>query len=214
MARHDAIDNVTASDGKTVRYRPRGRILPAEEVAAWETGQSYLEAAARESERLRDDAVSAFEDAKERGFEEGRKKGAEAVARLLVETAGRADRQLAEADRQVIDLALAVLRRVLGDFDVHELLTQAVQQALISERQNRHLTLHVAPDMVDRLRTDLDDIVEPGMRHLITVEPDAKRQRGDCRLSSDIGFVDLGIETQLCALHQGLIDGLSRRAEG
>ncbi|MGI9506682.1 MAG: type III secretion system stator protein SctL [Geminicoccaceae bacterium] len=214
MARQAAIDKAPTSDKKTVRYRPRGRVLPAEEVAAWETGRSYLEAAEREAERLREDAVSAFEDAKRRGFEEGRKDGAEAAARLLAETAGRADRQLREADRQIIDLALAVLRRVLGDLDIGKLLTRAVQQALISERRDRQLTLHVAPDMVDRLRADLDGIVDPDMRHLITVEPDAKLLPGDCRLASAIGFVDLGIEAQLTALHQGLVDGLNRRTEG
>ena len=77
---------------------------------------------------------------------------------------------------------------------------------------DQHLTLHVAPDMVDGVRADLDADIQSGMRHLITVEPDPKLDRGQCRLASEIGFVDLGIEAQLRAIHQGLLDGLERQA--
>lgn len=198
-------------NGDPVRYRPRGRVIPAAEIHAWRTGQSYMEAAARESKRLREEAVVAFEDAKKSGFEEGRKEGAEAAARLLAETARRADRHLADADRQIVDLALAVVRRVLGDFDVGQLTRNAVRHALSRQRQSQHLTLYVAPDIVDGLRADLDAQFEPGVRHLITVEPDPRLDQGQCRLASEIGFVDLGIEAQLRALHQGLSDGLERQ---
>ncbi|MGI9420099.1 MAG: type III secretion system stator protein SctL [Geminicoccaceae bacterium] len=204
-------DNSPQADGPAVRYRPRGRVVPAAEIHAWQDGRSYLEAAARESDRLRQESIAAFEETKKQGFEEGRKEGAEAAARLLAETALRADRHLAQADGQVVDLALAVVRRVLGDFDVGQLTRNAVRHALSRQRQSQHLTLHVAPDMVEGLRTDLDAQFEPGVRHLITVEPDPRLDQGQCRLASDVGFVDLGIDAQLRAIHQGLAEGLERQ---
>ena len=206
----ESMDERTPGD-EAVRYRPRGRVLPAAEVGAWRTGQAYMEAAAQEAERLKDEARLAFEEAKRNGFEEGRKAGAEAAARLLAETALRADQYLADADRQVVDLALAVVRRVLGEFDVGELTRHAVRHALSNQRQSQHLTLHVAPDMVDGLRADVDARFAPEMRHLITVEPDTRQGQGQCRLASEVGFVDLGIEAQLNAIYQGLADGLQRQ---
>ncbi|MDH3660599.1 MAG: type III secretion system stator protein SctL [Alphaproteobacteria bacterium] len=200
--------------GDALHYRPRGRIIPAEEIEAWQTGQSYMDAAAREAERLREEALLAFEEAKKDGFEEGRKEGAAAAASLLAETALRADRHLAAADQQIVDLALAVVRRVLGEFDVGQLTQNAALHALSRQRQSQHLTLHVAPDMVDGLRADLDAGFEAGTRHLITVEPDPRLDRGQCRLASEIGFVDLGIEAQLNAIHRGLSEGLERQARG
>lgn len=211
MAEPADIKSQQANEGGAVHYRPRGRIIPAKEVSAWRTGQSYLEAAERESERLQKEAVSAFEEAKRRGFEEGRKEGAAAAAKLLAETASRADRHLAEADRQILDLALAVVRRVLGDFDVGQLTRNAVCHALAKQRQSQHLTLYVAPEMVDELRADVDALFEPGMRHLVTVEPNTRLDQGQCRLASEIGFVDLGIDAQLKVIHQGLADGLQRQ---
>ena len=188
--------------------------FPAEEIDAWRNGQDYLEAADREAMRIRTDALTAFEEAKRSGFEEGRAEGAEAASRLLAETTFRADGHLAMADGQIVDLALAVVRQVLGEFDVGQITRNAVRHALARQRQDQHLTLHVAPDMVDAVREDLDADIESGMRHLITVEPDPKLDRGQCRLASEIGFVDLGIEAQLRAIHQGLLDGLERQAGG
>ena len=207
------IDEEQAASDDAVRYRPRGRVIPAEEIRAWQSGHSFMQAAAREAERLREDAVQAFEDAKKRGFEEGRKEGAEAASRLLAETTLRADRHLAGADQQIVDLALAVVRRVLGDFDVGQLTRNAVRHALARQRHSQHLTLHVAPDMIDELRAELDASFEAGIRHLITVEPDPRVERGQCRLASEVGFVDLGIEAQLEAIRRGLSESLEHRTQ-
>lgn len=204
----------TPTNGARPRYRPRGRVVPAKEISAWETGEAYLKAAREEGERLKREAVSAFEESKRQGFEEGRKEGSAAASRLLAETAALADRELAGADRQIVDLALAVVRRVLGDLDVGQLTRNAVRHALAKQRQDQHLTLCVAPDLVDALRADVDEMFDSSVRHLITIEPDPRLDRGQCRLASDIGFVDLGIEEQLRAIHQGLADGLKQQAAG
>ncbi len=198
--------------GSAVRFRPRGRILPASEVRAWETGRDFVAAAKREAERLQADAIAAREEARRQGFEEGRQAGAEEAARLLAETTARADRLLAEADAEIVDLALAVVRQVLGEFEVGQLTRNAVRHALSRQRQDQHLTLHVAPDMVEEMRAELDQRTPSGMRHLLTVEPDPRLNRSECRLASEIGFVDLGVESQLQAIRRGLRDGLERRA--
>ncbi|MGI9510412.1 MAG: hypothetical protein ACR2QJ_13825 [Geminicoccaceae bacterium] len=105
------------------------------------------------------------------------------------------------------------MREILGDFDVEDLTRQAVRHALAKERQHQHLTLHVAPGLIDGMRADLDTEIDPEWRRLISVEPGSDDDRGRCRLASEIGFVDLGIEAQLRALHQGLMDGLDRQVE-
>jgi type III secretion protein L len=210
----DGMAEAPANGQTPPRYRPRGRVIPAKDIEAWETGKAYLKAAAEEAERLKEEARGAYEEAKRRGFEEGRKEGAAAAAKLLAETAQKADLHLARSDRQLVDLALAVVRRVLGDFDVGQLVRNAVRHALAKERQDQHLTLYVAPEMVDPLRADVDGLFDPAVRHLIAIEPDSRLDQGQCRLASDVGFVDLGIEAQLRAIHQGLADGLKRQAAG
>lgn len=201
-----------ATAGDELRFHPRGRIVPAADVEAWQTGCGYLDAAKREAKRIRTDAVDAFEQEKQRGFAEGRKEGAEAAAQLLTETSARADRYLADADGQLVDLAMAVVQRVLGDFDVRDLTLRAVEEALSKQRKDQPLVVYASPEMIDRLCSKIDESVGEGVRHLITVEADPKLEVGDCRLASEVGFVELGIEAQLRALHQGLRHGLKRPA--
>lgn len=172
-----------------------------------------MQAARAEAERIRTEAMAAYEAEKQRGFEEGRQDGAESAARLLAETSARADRHLAETDGQVVDLAIGVVQRVLGDFDVRQLTLKAVHHALVKQRQDQHLTLHVAPDMADELRAQISESFEQGVHHLITVEADPRLESDACRLASEVGFVDLGIEAQLRAIHRGLRDGLKRAVQ-
>lgn len=198
------------SQDETPRFHPRGRIIRADEVQAWTTGQSYLEAAKREALRIRRDATNALKEEKRRGFEEGRLEGTQAATKLLMETKAKADRYLADADGQVIDLAMAVVQRVLGDLDVKDLILRAVHHALAKQRRDQPLTLHVSPEIADQLRLQIAEVFGDGDAHLITIEADPRLEIGECRAASEIGFVELGLEAQIRALHQGLRDGLKR----
>ena len=210
--RNADLEDERADDRQPLRYRPRGRVLQAEEVQRYETATALMQAAEREAEDLRADAMSVLERARRQGFEQGRQEGAKAIARLLSETTLRADRYLEEADTEIVDLALAVVRQVLGEFDVEKLTRDAVMHGLAKQRQDQHLTLYVTPDMAEPMRADLDQRIAPAKRHLITVELDPKLDHGQCRLASEIGFIDLGVRAQLEAIQQGLRDGLNHHA--
>lgn len=198
--------------GESIHFRPRGRVIRAPDVQAWNTGSDYLEAAKREAKRIRTEAAEAFEEEKRRGFEEGRKEGAEAAACLLAETGAKADRYLAEADGQLVDLAMAVVQRVLGDLDVRQLIQKAVHHALTKQRNDQPLIVYASPEIIDQLRCQIAESFDDSVRHLITVEADPKLQVGECRMASDVGFVELGVDAQLRAMHQGLRDSLKRPA--
>lgn len=195
-----------------LRFRPRGRVIPAAEAEAWRSGHAYLEAARREAKRIRIEAVTAFEEEKRRGFEEGRKEGAEATARLLAETSAKADRYLAEADGQLVDLAMAIVQRILGDLDIRQLVLRAVHHALLKQRKDQPLTLYASPEIIDQLRYQIAESFDEVARQLITIEADPNLAVGDCRIATSVGFVDLGIDAQLRALHQGLRANLERSA--
>jgi len=197
--------------GEELRFRPRGRIIRADDIEAWNTGKSFLEAAKREAKRIRTEAATAFEEEKSRGFEEGRKEGVEAAARVLAETKAKADRYLAEADGQLVDLAMAVVQRVLGNLDARQLVLQATHHALTKQRQDQPLAIYVSPEIVDQLRLQLNESFDDSVRHLMTVEADPKLDVGDCRMATNVGFVELGVEAQLKALHEGLRDNLRTR---
>ncbi|MGI9491131.1 MAG: type III secretion system stator protein SctL [Geminicoccaceae bacterium] len=203
-------DHDEVKGGEDLRFRPRGRVIRASEIDAWNTGCSFLEAAKREAKRIRKEAVKEFDEEKRRGFEEGRKEGVEAAARILAETKARADRSLAEADGQLVDLAMAIVQRVLGNLDARQLILKAVDHALTKQRQDRSIVIYASPEIVDQLRLQINESFDDSVRHLMTVEGDPKLDVGDCRMATDVGFVELGVDAQLRALHQGLRENLRR----
>ncbi len=214
MAPETEMDQAQTVNVAKNRFRPRGRIVRAHEVKAWTTAQGYLEAAKREALRMRTDAARASEEEKRRGFEEGRKEGAKSAAHVLMDTKAKADRYLAAAEGQLVDLAMAVVQRVLGEFDIKDLMLEAVRHALAKQRDDQPLTLYVSPEVAGQLRLQIaesqgDDTTPP-----ITVEADPKLDVGACRLASEAGFVELGLDAQLQALHQGLRDGLRQPVRG
>ncbi len=209
-----AADQVRTAQVKKNRFRPRGRIVRAHEVKTWTTAQAYLEAAKREALRMRTDAARAAEDEKRQGFEEGRREGAEAAARLLMETKASADRHLAAAEGQLVDLAMAVVQRVLGEFDVKDLMLKAVRHALARQRGDQPLSLYVSPEIAGQLRLQIAESFDGESMPPITVEADPKLKVGACRLASEVGFVELGLDAQLQVLHQGLRGGLEQSVHG
>ncbi|MEQ7921734.1 FliH/SctL family protein [Xanthomonas sp. WHRI 1810A] len=183
--------------------RPALRILRAEQADLWIDGYAFVRAAEAHAQAIRDDSAHWLEVAREEGFESAREQGAEQVSALLVETSLKVDTWLAGLEASLADLALGIVREVLGDLDAAERLVRCTRQALDTFRQDQALTLFVPRLEVEavrrRLHTERDHL--PG----ITVESDDQLQPGQARLSSPVGSVELGLEAQLTNLRRSLL---------
>ncbi|EKF17690.1 type III secretion component, YOP proteins translocation protein L [Nitratireductor pacificus pht-3B] len=181
--------------------RPAGRILPAAEAQAWQDGFALLHAAQQESERLRQDARSAYADDCARGYADGKARGEEEAATLVVETAIKVDRYLGTLQEEVIGLALDVVRRVLGDFDVGLLVAKAARQAVAEIRRGKYIRVTVHPDVAEEVRDELDIMMEGGGLGLtVELQLDSTLAEGACIVATDIAVLDASIDTQLDAL--------------
>ncbi len=192
------------SAGRPV-WRPRGRVLPAAEAARWQTGQDWLQAAEQRAQAIVAAAEEARAAARREGYAAGHAAGAAEAARLLAETAARAAQQQAAAEPALIDLALAVVERLLGACDEPQLVAALARQALAERQSERALTLKVAPGLAEAVRAQLADCLAGGPgQPVVAVEPDPGLQGGACVLASELGFVELGLDAQLQALRTGL----------
>lgn len=193
-----------ASDPASLPIRPRTHIVPAAEVTAWRDGFLVLAEAKRIADEMRARTLAAYEFEKRRGFQEGRQAGAEEAARLLAETTLKIDRSLAEAEREVAALVVSAVEQILGAFDQVDLMVRAVQHALAQVRKAKHLVLYVTPPLVEEIRTRLAEGGKPSATAVVHVEADANLSPSAAVLSSELGFVELGIEAQVRALRRGL----------
>ena len=177
-----------------------------------------LERAMAEREaRWRAEMEAARKQAFEQGLEEGRRQAGaqlEAVlgrlARSIEEIAGLKARLRIEAEREVVELAVAVARRVLRR-ELHvdpEALLGLVKAAMEKASQREMTEVRVHPSHAALVRAHLARIGAP---EAIEVVADASLEPGAVILETARGTIDASLETQLEEINRGLTDALHRR---
>ncbi|MGR3889456.1 FliH/SctL family protein [Pseudomonas sp. 1152_12] len=180
--------------------RPAARILRAEDVALWTDGFAFLQAAKDQAELIKADSSQWLHAARAEGFERARQEGAEHVAQLLAQTQSQVLHYLSSLEASLADLALGIVREVLGELDNADRVVRCTRQAMSAFRQDQALTLWVPPDEVEALRQRLK---LEGLA--IAVDADEQLSAGQARLNSPAGSVELGLETQLQHLRRSLL---------
>jgi flagellar assembly protein FliH len=162
-------------------------------------------------------------DAFARGFAQGERAGAEAAAergkamlRRLAETleelAGLRARIIHETERQVVQLALAIARKVIHrevSID-HDLLAAIARVALDRLGESTQVVVRLNPD---------DHAVAAGagasawpVGH-VTVVADPRVPPGGCRVESELGVVDAGVDAQITEIARALLGESPQGAE-
>ncbi|MBI3802995.1 MAG: hypothetical protein HY282_04465 [Nitrospirae bacterium] len=163
--------------------------------------------------------LSAIErDAYERGFASGEKAGREfglkqieathqLLSRLLEELQAAKPALLKNAEKEVLQLALAVARRILlPEISQNpEHLLGSIRTAIQKMGQIETLVIHLAPADLDRMRRERDQITEwAGKIAWLRLEPDVNLHPGECMIESNDQVVDLRIDTQLAVIEEEL----------
>jgi len=189
-----------------VPKRPRARILRAAEARAWLDGYAFLDEARRDARQMREAARRAYAAEYAQGYEDGKAQGDADAARLVGETTIKVDRYLAGLDAEVIGLALDVVRRMLGEFDVSRLVAKAAGQAIAEIRRAKYLKVRVHPACVGRVRDELHATLrESDVGMTVEIDGDDMLAADACILSTDIAVIDAGIGAQLEAIAAALL---------
>lgn len=188
--------------------RPHARIIRAAEADAWQDGYVFLEKAESASKKLRDDAKRLYATEYARGYEDGLAAGSEKAAHLVTETTQKVDLYLDSLHGEVTELALDIVRRMLGDFDVNHLVAKAAAQAVSAIRRARYVRIRVQADAADAVRAEIDAVVsamDPAPGFEITVEGDDHVAAGTCKVTTEAAVIDASIEAQLRAIKAALL---------
>jgi flagellar assembly protein FliH len=161
------------------------------------------------------DLASLEREAFTKGYAQGERAGAEAASQRaeamlhrLTETLAeltnvRAD-MIRQTERQMVQLALAIARRILHrevSLDPDLLLAMA-RVALERLGETAQVTVRLHPD--DYAAAGAARVAEMS-RSNVTVVADARLSRGACRVESDMGLLDVGIDAQLQEVGRALI---------
>lgn len=185
---------------------PGTRIVRAAEAEAWRDGFLFLREAGAAADRLGEAASKAYNSEHARGYAEGRAAGAAEAARLVADIRRGIDRYMGSIEGQIAELALDVVRRILGQLEVGELVVRAAEEAAVDFRRARFLKITAHPEVVDRVRSTFAGYQGAS----VTIEADPSLAKTGCIIASEVAVVDAGIDAQLAAV----AESFAKRRQG
>ena len=188
-----------------IEIEPGQRLLRAAAYQEYADAAALIESARSEAEKIRREASAAFEAEKRRGYEEGLRQARLDQAEQMMALVADNIEFIASVERQMAEVVTAAVRKILGEFEEPELTLRLVRQALAVVRDQKRVTLRIAPELADAARAELQRLLaaHPGIGFL-EVSPDPRLQPGACLLESELGVVEADLQTQLQALERAL----------
>lgn len=195
----------------SLQVSPDRKILRAGEYQEFADAAALIEMAHKEAERIRARALAEAEEEKRRGYETGlREARLEQAEQMMSLVADNID-YIASVERQMAGVVTSAVRHILGEFDEPELTLRLVRQSLAVVREQKRVTLRLAPSLVEAAKREVKRLLadHPGIGFLDVVG-DHRLQPGACILESELGVVEASLESQLQALEKAL----HKRIEG
>jgi flagellar assembly protein FliH len=180
--------------------KPEAATAPA---PAFEMAQHQARLAALE----RDAFAKGYEQGERAGAEAGAKR-AEAMLRRLAETiqelADVRKSMVRQTERQMVQLALAIARRILRrEVALESDLTLTMARVALERLgDSTAVTIRLNPDDFEATCRQRDALLA-GCH--VTVTPDTSVSRGGCLVQSDFGYVDAGVDAQFQELARALL---------
>jgi type III secretion protein L len=178
-----------------------GRVIKAEDFSTVHDARAIIEEAKIEAARIVAEAKQVFEQERARGFEDGREAAKFEMAGQMIDAVGNIVEYLGSVEHDMVEVVGRSLERILGEIGDQELIVRVVKNALAAVRNEKHLTLRVAPDQVLTVRQRMNEILAlyPIIAD-VQVVGDGRLSPTGCILESEIGVIDASLDGQIAAL--------------
>lgn len=168
-------------------------------ASALSEARSIIEAAEKRAEKVTAEAQKIFDDAEQKGYREGYKKGREDAARHAVRMISESTKVADSLAEEAARLAIAIAGTVISQHVAVEaqaakhLAATAIQEAVVGDA----VTLIVHPQDEGAIRDSIQDLRRIAGGASIAVETDSSFTRGGCLVRTEFGEVDATIEALL-----------------
>ena len=113
---------------------------------------------------------------------------------------------MASVENKMVDVVMKSLKKCIMEIGDKELVVQIVRKVMNAVvRNQRHITLKVAAEMVPVVRERLDEILaEYPLLNEIDLQEDPRLKGTACMIETEAGIADASVETQLAAIEASL----------
>ena len=182
---------------------PSCNVLKAEDYAIFLEAQDILETARQQAADIINDAKGAYQQEKERGYQDGIDESKIDQSDQMLKVVSRTITYLSEVEQSLADILLSGVKKIIGEFDQEYLAVGLVKNALQHVRNEKQVTIRIPPSQYNMLKAKLNDILADykGVG-FIDLVADQRLSTGDCIMESEIGVVDASVDVQIKALQK------------
>jgi type III secretion protein L len=191
---------------------PSARVIPAADYAVWQEANAVVEAAEADAAAIRATVQEAHEQQRQRGYQEGLEAARLEAAEQMIANVGSTIDYYEKVEGRMTELVLQAMRRIVADYDDKQRVTTVVRGALAAVRNQKQVTLRVAPDKVDLLKQSTDELlaIYPGIGY-VDIVSDGRLNGDACIVETEIGIVEASMEGQIAALGRAFTKILGSR---
>lgn len=186
---------------------PKGSLVKNSVVEAEQEAAEIRRNAEEYAAEIVREAHQSAKDLKEAGYKEGFESGLSELIENVVATAKIREHAVNEAEEQIIELSVAIARRIIGKelASREDAVIDIVESGIRHVRHKHKLLIRVNPLDVETVVLESERLEKRTGGRYIDVVPDTDVAAGGCIIESESGTVDARVETQLRVLQRGLL---------
>lgn len=188
------------------------RLVKATDAATVANAEEIIAVAEADAAKIREQAKAEFEAERKRGYEKGINDGKMEIAMQKLDLVDSSVSFMESVEKKMADIVMKALKTFVVEIGDKEMVVQIVRKTLNAViRTQRQVTLKVAPDMVENVKSRLNEfrLQYPTVETFDVVE-DARLKGTACVLETEAGAADASVETQLAAIEKSLQSHISR----
>ncbi len=180
------------------------RLPSAAESGLLLEANELLAAAARRAREMGESAKLAYEEQQRKGYEDGQEACRSEYAEKVLEVALQSVEYIEGLEQTIVRVVTDAVERVIGELDDNERIVRIVRTALSTVRNQKKVTVRVAPADEKAVTESLAAMISHGhgASGFLDVVMDPRLSAGSCILESELGVVDASLATQLRALEK------------
>ncbi len=197
---------------KSFDVEAAGARVSSEEAGAIATAEQVVAAAEAEAARIAEAAKADAERERRRGYADGLAEGRQEILMQKLDLLDESVRYMESVELKMADIVMKALRKCVAEIGDKELVVQIVRKSMQAVvRNQRQITVKVAPEMVPVVRARLDQILKdfPSVAAANVVE-DAHLSGTACVVETEAGLVEASVEGQLAAIEKSIRKNLNR----
>ncbi len=191
---------------RKIDLQPGARIVRREELNVLYDADEIISKAAQAAERIEQKAQEDYQRRYEEGFAQGQEEGKSEYAMKIMEMVMTQLDSLEGLERQLTEVVISSVEKLIGTFDKQELAVRIVRKALAAVRGEKRVLVRVSLQDEPAVRADLQPflLTPDGSSGYLEVRGDPALNQGDCMLETSLGVVEAGLSSQLALLSKAL----------